>query len=85
MTDKDGNLCPTANDELTFKVEGKGSFKCVCKGDATSLEVFTEPKMKLFNGMLVLTVQSSNKVGKIKVTASTKDGKIAENVTINTK
>jgi hypothetical protein len=33
--------------------------------------------MKLFNGMLVLTVQSSDKAGKMKVTASTKDGKIA--------
>jgi hypothetical protein len=27
--------------------------------------------MKLFNGMLVLTIQSTNKAGKIKVTAST--------------
>ena len=76
MTDKDGNLCPNANDELTFKVEGEGAFKCVCNGDATSLEVFTEPQMKLFNGMLVLTVQSTDKAGKIKVTASTKAGNI---------
>ena len=71
MTDADGNLCPNANDQLVFNVEGEGAFKCVCNGDATSLESFTEPKMKLFNGMLVLTVQSSGKAGKIKVTAST--------------
>ena len=71
MTDADGNLCPNANDQLTFNVEGEGTFKCVCNGDATSVESFTEPKMKLFNGMLVLTVQSADKAGKIKVTAST--------------
>ena len=71
MTDADGNLCPNANDQLTFNVEGEGTFKCVCNGDATSLESFTEPTMRLFNGMLVLTVQSTDKAGKIKVTAST--------------
>ena len=71
MTDADGNLCPNANDQLTFNVEGEGIFKCVCNGDATSLESFTEPTMRLFNGMLVLTVQSTDKAGKIKVTAST--------------
>jgi beta-galactosidase len=71
MTDADGNLCPNANDQLVFNVEGEGAFKCACNGDATSLESFTEPKMKLFNGMLVLTIQSTNKAGKIKVTAST--------------
>ena len=71
MTDADGNLCPNANDQLTFNVEGEGTFKCVCNGDATSLESFTEPKMKLFNGMLVLTIQSTSKAGSIKVTAST--------------
>ena len=95
MTDADGNLCPNANDQLTFNVEGEGIFKCVCNGDATSLESFTEPTMRLFNGMLVLTVQSTCKAGKIKVTASTvpadtKNKKekpviITNTITINTK
>ena len=95
MTDADGNLCPNANDQLTFNVEGEGTFKCVCNGDATSVESFTEPKMKLFNGMLVLTVQSADKAGKIKVTASTvpaepknkkeKTAIITNTITLNTK
>jgi beta-galactosidase len=95
MTDADGNLCPNANDQLTFNVEGEGIFKCACNGDATSLESFTEPKMKLFNGMLVLTVQSTRKAGSIKVTASTvpaetknkkeKAAIISNTITINTK
>ena len=63
MTDKDGNFCPLADDQLTF--EGEGEFKCVCKGDATSLEPFTKPTMKLFNGQLVVTVKSTTKPDKM--------------------
>ncbi len=63
MADKDGNVCPLASDALEFEVEGQGTFKCVCNGDATSLEPFTEPRMKLFNGQLVVTVQSTADAG----------------------
>lgn len=65
MTDKDGNLCPWATDQLQFEVEGDGVFQCVCNGDATSLESFTEPTMKLFSGQLVVTVRSTQKAGKV--------------------
>lgn len=63
MADKDGNPCPMAQDALEFEVDGEGTFKCVCNGDATSLESFTQPRMKLFNGQLVVTVQSTGKPG----------------------
>lgn len=68
MADKDGTPCPLADDQLEFSVEGEGTFKCVCNGDATSTEVFTEPRMRLFNGQLVVTVQSTNKRGPIILT-----------------
>ena len=68
MADKDGTPCPLADDQLEFSVEGEGTFKCVCNGDATSTEVFTEPRMRLFNGQLVVTVQSTNKRGPITLT-----------------
>lgn len=57
MKDKDGNLCPDADDEITFDVTGGAVFRAVCNGDATSLESFTKPTMKLFHGQLVLTVE----------------------------
>ena len=63
MVDKEGNLCPLADDQLLFEVEGDGAFKCVCNGDATSIEQFTEPTMRLFSGKLVVTVQSTTKAG----------------------
>ena len=68
VVDKDGNVCPLANDQLTFEVSGEGTFKCACNGDATSLEPFTQPSMRLFNGKLVVTVQSSCKAGEIRLT-----------------
>jgi beta-galactosidase len=67
IVDKDGNLCPNANNQLNFEVEGAGKFKVVCNGDATSLEMFHLPTMKAFGGKLVVTVQSLQKKGKITV------------------
>ena len=56
-------LVPDADDDLTFEVIGAGSFKAVCNGDATSLEPFTHPQMKLFHGQLVAVVQAGNNAG----------------------
>ena len=65
LLDKDGNECPLADDELTFEVTGAGTFKAACNGDATSLEPFTQPQMKLFSGKLVVVVQSKKQKGDI--------------------
>lgn len=73
LLDKDGNECPLADDELTFEVTGAGTFKAACNGDATSLEPFPHPHMKLFSGKLVVIVQSSTQKGNI--TLKVKDGK----------
>lgn len=70
MTDSRGTLCPDAADDVTVEVSGNGTFRGICNGDATSLEVFTEPHMHLFHGQLVVTVQAGNEKGKIKVRIS---------------
>ena len=57
MTDEHGTIVPTTQDNLTFQVAGNGSFQAACNGDATSLEVFTEPHMHLFNGEMVVIVK----------------------------
>ena len=67
MVDKDGNLCPLADNQLSFDVCGAGKFKAVCNGDATSLEMFHLPTMKAFSGKLVVTIQSLNKSGDIEL------------------
>ena len=58
LTDAKGTLVPDADDQLTFEVTGAGKFEAVCNGDATSLEPFTKPTMKLFKGQLVVVVRS---------------------------
>jgi beta-galactosidase len=61
--DKNGNFCPLANEQLTFKVTGQGTYRAACNGDATSLEQFHLPTMKLFNGKLVVLVQAGKNPG----------------------
>ena len=73
LLDQDGNECPLADDELIFEVSGAGIFKAACNGDATSLEPFTLPQMKLFCGKLVVIVQSKKQKGDI--TIKVKDAK----------
>ena len=67
VVDKKGIPYPTATNQLNFKVTGNGTFKAVCNGDATSLELFHIPKMKLFSGKLVVLVQSDKNPGDIKL------------------
>jgi beta-galactosidase len=67
VVDKDGNLCPNADNQLNFEVSGAGNFKAVCNGDATSLEMFHLPTMKTFSGKLVVTVQATKQPGNIEL------------------
>jgi beta-galactosidase len=67
VVDKNGVPCPTATNQLKFKVSGSGTYRAACNGDATSLELFHKDTMKLFSGKLVVLVQSSKTAGKIKL------------------
>ena len=49
-------------------MKGSGRFRGACNGDATSTEVFTQPRMKAFGGQLVVVVQSSEKTGEMSLT-----------------
>lgn len=77
VVDKKGNPCPTATQQLKFSVTGKGTYRAVCNGDATSLEQFHLPTMKLFSGKLVALVQSTSESGKIELKVSAKGLKTA--------
>jgi len=72
VVDKNGIPCPTATNALNFEVKGAGAFKAVCNGDATSLESFVKPTMKLFSGKLVVVVQSGKKDGTIQLSVKGK-------------
>lgn len=79
IVDKEGNLCPNANPQLYFKVKGNAArFNSCCNGDATSLEVFTQPTMKAFNGQLVVVLQATEQRGSATLTVSGKGLKSAQ-------
>ena len=57
VVDKDGNLCPWADDEIHFIYEGEGKILGTDNGCQTSMERFVSPKRKAFFGkcMVVAT------------------------------
>ena len=76
VCDKQGTLVPTCQEQLTFSVGGEARFEAVCNGDATSLESFRQPRMKLFNGELVVVLRPTTKGGKVTLTVKDVRGKL---------
>ena len=72
VTDKDGNLCPLADNEIVFKVRGCGWYRAGANGDPTSLEPFQRPQMKVFSGMMTAIVSSTEEPGEIILEATSK-------------
>lgn len=65
ILDKNGNLCPKADNLLFFDVSGAGKLKAVCNGDATDQTSFVSKYMRTFNGKMVVTLESETKSGEI--------------------
>ncbi len=85
LVDKDGTFVPDAQDQLTFEVSGAGTFRAVCNGDATSLEPFTQPTMKLFSGQLVVVVQAARQKGDLVLKVNDAERKLTETIIIPVK
>ena len=85
LVDKRGTLIPDASDQLRFKVSGAGTYRAACNGDATSLEPFTEPAMRLFNGQTVVVVQSSKQPGNLTLTVQDTERGMKQQVVIPVK
>ena len=74
VTDRQGVDVPTCQDALTFQVGGEARFEAVCNGDATSLESFGQPRMKLFNGQLVVVLRPTTTAGTATLTVRDQRG-----------
>lgn len=85
LTDTDGTLIPQADDQLTFEVTGTGSFEAVCNGDATSLEPFTQPTMKLFNGQLVVIIRSGKEPGTLTLAVNAPQRQLTRTISFEVK
>ena len=72
VVDKDGNLCPNAQHLIKYSVKGEGFYRAGANGNSVSLELFHEPRMQVFNGMMTAIVQTNGKPGNIILTATGK-------------
>ncbi|MCH5233439.1 MAG: DUF4982 domain-containing protein [Muribaculaceae bacterium] len=77
VADKDGNIVPTDEREVTFAVKGAGEFRATANGDPTSLRSFQQPAMDLFSGAATAIVQASENPGEVTFTAKAKGMKPA--------
>jgi beta-galactosidase len=82
IADKDGNLCPVADNLVKFKLDGPGKIAGVDNGNAATIEPFQADQRKAFNGLALLIVRSERgRPGAIRVTASS-DGLTAGSAAI---
>lgn len=73
ILDKDGNLCPNAENDVTFALDGPGFIAGVDNGSPISLERFKDNHRKAFYGKCLVVIQNNGENGSVKVTA-TADG-----------
>ena len=70
IVDKDGNLCPNANDRLTFTASGSATVYATDAGDQRETETFLRPDKKAHAGMLVCCLKSNGNKGEAVVSCS---------------
>ena len=77
VLDKDGNLCPNADNQIMFDVQGAGFIAGVDNGSPVSMEKFKADHRRAFYGKCLVVVQSDGKSGGIKLTATSEGLKTA--------
>jgi beta-galactosidase len=63
ITDKNGNICPLANNLVKFEVSGAASIKAVDNGNPGNMRSFASRQVNAFNGRCMLILQSNEKEG----------------------
>ena len=93
VTDANGNLDTTADNDITFTLEGNGEIMGVDNGDQATTEKYqqssvltskTSAHIKAFSGKALVIVRSTTKAGTITVDISS-NGLTGETVVINSK
>ena len=78
VLDKDGVLCPSADDLIEFSVSDKGFVAGVDNGNPISLEKFKASERKAFNGKCLVVIQNRGEKGGIILKAQAKGLKSAK-------
>ena len=62
VVDKDGNLCPWADDQISFSVDGDAHILGTDNGCQTSMERFTSPQRHAFFGKCIVVVKGKGRL-----------------------
>ena len=73
VVDKDGHLCPWAQNDIVFNVDGPAFVAGVDNGSPISMEPFKANRRKTFYGKAMLILQSTGRRGAIRVRATSED------------
>lgn len=84
ILDKDGNLCPNAENLVNFEVEGPAFIAGVDNGSPISMERFKANHRKAFYGKCLVVIQNQGKEGGARITA-TSEGLKDDDVTLRIK
>ncbi|MBD3584128.1 glycoside hydrolase family 2 protein [Salinimonas sp. HHU 13199] len=85
IIDANGQIVPTATNEVKFSVSGNGRIIATANGDSTNFTPFPSPTRKAFSGKVLVIVKSKNgQPGSFTVTANS-EGLESAHVKINVK
>jgi beta-galactosidase len=69
IVDKEGRVCPNADNLVKFKIEGEGVIAGVGNGNPVSHEYFKASERTAFHGLCLAIVQSKREKGRIRLSA----------------
>lgn len=72
IEDKNGNLCPMADNLVQFELDGVGEIAGVDNGNAATTEPFQANHRKAFSGMCLAIIKSTENSGEITLSAKSK-------------
>jgi beta-galactosidase len=78
VVDKEGRVCPDADNLVKFIIKGEGAIAGVGNGNSASHENFKGNERKAFHGLCQAIVQSKHKSGTIRLVAESKGLQAAE-------
>jgi len=73
VVDKEGNLCPNAENQVFFEVDGNAEIAGVDNGCQTSLERFKADNRKAFYGKCLVVIKAGKKPGEVTLKAKAVD------------
>lgn len=85
VVDKDGNVCPWADNQIFFEVEGPAFNAGVDNGSPISLERFKDNKRRAFYGKAMLIVQNAGGKAGTATVRATSEGLAPAETTITSK